>query len=98
MKRYNQKFLEGKIARFLTGPLEELPKGTKVAVGNKYGKVVKATKEKDQFGMPIMVHEIKYEKIRTGSKMSPEGKVGTFKPINKTSKVNYSAIQILDWE
>ena len=76
------------------GPREKLPIGTKVTVGNKFGKVIKVDEDKDQFGQPIMVHTVKYEKIWTAK--GPRGSI--FKPYTKESQVNYAGINVIPWK
>lgn len=75
------------------GPHDVLPKGTAVQVNDERGIVVKAHKRKDQFGEPIMVHEIEFQEeqvlyIPGGWQWVP------MKPYRETS--NYSFVEVID--
>lgn len=77
-------------------PTDMLPIGTQVGVGNKLGEVVDAEWKKDQFGNPISVHTIKFNKIFSHTRVQNNKKVSVYKPYNKTQTVNYSAITVID--
>lgn len=77
------------------GPHEELPVGTHVRVGNKFGTVVKASEERAVPAGMIMVHTIQFTSrvVRgVGCRTSKPRPLKT----PYTSTVNYSSINVLD--
>lgn len=73
-------------------PYDILEIGTSVSVNGAIGKVIKAEEKRDQFGAPIMVHTIKFEKKY--SHKGPHGAV--YKPYTKTKTVNYASINTIE--
>ena len=74
-------------------PYTFLEVGTKVVVGNRFGRVVKCEIKKSQFGTPINVHTIHFTKqfiCKTihGNK---------YKNINKILSINYAGINVHNW-
>lgn len=76
-------------------PTDVLAVGTRVAVGNKQGTVIGVEWEKDQFGFPIAVHTIKYDKIFSHTKVVDGKRVSVYKPYNKVATTNYSFISLM---
>ena len=74
-------------------PYTELSNGIKVIVDNKFGKVIKCSVKKDQFGQPINVHTIHFTrqfvcKTSNGRK---------YKDIDIIKEINYAGINVHDW-
>jgi hypothetical protein len=77
MKMYNSKSIT---------PDQLLPVGTSVGVNNMRGTVINSRFEKDQFGMPICVHTIKYDSILVDRYRKK------YKKIDITQRCNYASI------
>jgi hypothetical protein len=77
------------------GPHEELPVGTKVRVGNKFGTVISASVKPAHPRGTIVVHEISFTEavLRGVGRIRSKPKALT-KPY--TSFVNYSFIHVLE--
>lgn len=73
-------------------PTTELPIGTEVSVGTKFGKVIGIRHAKDQFGAPINVHKIHFTKQLTHR----IGNIPKYKPIDQTKEINYSGIFVIE--
>jgi hypothetical protein len=77
------------------GPHDELPVGTKVRVGNKFGKVVQAVLKDAIPSGTIMVHTIEFtEGVKRGVGRRTSKPIPLRKPY--TSTVNYSFIQVIE--
>lgn len=79
-------------------PNDKLETGARVQVGNKYGNVVSYEVEKDQFGSPITVHMIHFDSVfsHKGARTAKNPDGMYYKPYDKTSRVNYASINVLN--
>lgn len=72
------------------GPQDFLANGTKVFAQGKIGVVIGCETGRDQFGLPINVHEIHFTKRWHHS----QGRQSYYRPIDLKQRVNYSFIHV----